>query len=140
YSAELKTPRHIYPDRMNRVGHATNRWTLLPLAPRFRGRAVFITDGRAISYAETLMGIVEHYRLGEIVGQPTGGVNGDQHPFSLPGGFDVYWTGRRVDKHDGSPLHNVGVLPTVPVERSLEGVRAGRDELLERALALLGGA
>lgn len=140
YSAELKTPRHIYPDRMGRAGHATNRWTLPPLQPRFRGRAVFITDGRAISYAETLMGIVEHYRLGEIVGQPTGGVNGDQNPFSLPGGFDVYWTGKRVDKHDGSPLHNVGVLPTVPVERSLAGVRAGRDELLERALELLGGA
>src|SRR5690606_34264130 len=113
-------------------------WVLPPIQPRFRGRAVFLTDGRAISYAESFMGIVEHYHLGEIVGQPTGGVNGNQNPFFLPGGFELYWTGMRVEKHDGSQLHNVGALPTFPVERSLEGVRAGRDEMLERALELLG--
>lgn len=46
---------------------------LEPKAPHFRGRIVFLTDARAISYAGTVAGIVEHYGLGEIVGQPTAG-------------------------------------------------------------------
>lgn len=140
YSADFKVPRILRPDRIDPVGFDVDRWTLPPLEPHVRGRVVFLTDARAMSYAESLMGIVEHYRLGEIVGKPTGGVNGNQNVLFLPGGYAVYFTGMRVDKHDGSPLHNVGVLPTIPAERTIEGVRAGRDEILERALQWLGGS
>jgi hypothetical protein len=38
---------------------------------------------------------------------------------------------------DGRQHHLVGVQPTHPVARTLAGVRAGRDEELEAALALL---
>ena len=82
------------------------------------------------------MGIVEHYGLGEIVGQPTAGANGNVNPFTLPGAYRLAWTGMRVVKHDGSQHHLVGIRPTVPVRRTLEGVRAGRDEFLEEALEL----
>ena len=61
------------------------------------------------------MGIVEAYRLGEIVGETTAGTNGDVNPFTLPGGYTIYWTGMKVLKHDGSRHHGVGVRPTVPV-------------------------
>ena len=97
---------------------------------------VFITDGRAISYAETCMGIVEHYGLGKIVGGPTAGTNGNVNPFGLPGGYSVMWTGMKVLKHDGSQHHGVGILPTHPVARTIAGIAAGRDEMLIRALAL----
>ncbi len=137
YSAHFSIPRYIAPDRVDVVGYDTERWVLPPLQPRFRGRIAFLTDARAMSTAESVMGIVEHYRLGEIVGQPTGGVNGNQNPFHLPGGYEVRWTGMRVLKHDGTQLHNVGVLPTVPIERTIEGIRRGRDEVLEAALAVV---
>ena len=45
----------------------------------------------------------------------------------------------KVLKHDGSRHHGVGIAPTVPVSRSIAGVAAGRDELLEKALAVVGG-
>jgi C-terminal processing protease CtpA/Prc len=51
----------------------------------------------------------------------------------------VPWTGMRVVKHDGSQHHLVGIQPTIPVPRTLEAVREGRDELLERALAVIRG-
>jgi hypothetical protein len=41
-------------------------------------RAVLI-NGSAISYAESTMGIIEHYHLAEIVGSTTGGTNGNVH-------------------------------------------------------------
>ena len=45
----------------------------------------------------------------------------------------------KVLKHDGSRHHGVGIQPTVPVARTLQGVAAGRDELLEKAIAVVGG-
>lgn len=132
-----KVPRIIYPDHENLVGYATSRWTLSPSEPQFTGEIVFLTDGRAISYAESVMGIVEHYELGEIVGQPTAGTNGNVNPFQLPGEYYVRWTGMRVLKHDGSQHHLIGIQPTVPVQRTLEGVRAGRDAYIEEALELI---
>ena len=130
-------PRLIYPDQKNIVGHAGGRWTLPPKTPRFSGDVAFLTDARAISYAESIMGIVEHYDLGAIVGQPTAGANGNVNPLELPGQYQVYWTGMRVQKHDRSQHHLVGIRPDVSAERTLEGVRAGRDEVLEKALQTL---
>ena len=139
-SAIWQVPQVIYPDRERLAGYDTSgRWTLHPRAPRFAGDIVFLTDERAISYSESVMGIVEHYRLGEIVGAPTAGTNGNTNQLVLPGGFRLSWTGMRVVKHDGSQHHLVGILPTVPATRSLAGVRAGRDEVLEAALRLLDG-
>jgi C-terminal processing protease CtpA/Prc len=98
---------------------------------------VFLTDSRAISYAESILGLVEGYGLADIVGQPTAGTNGNVNPFTLPGGFTIYWTGMQVVKLDGSRHHLIGIRPTVPVERSIEGVRSGRDEYLEKALEII---
>jgi hypothetical protein len=43
----------------------------------------------------------------------------------------------RVTRHDGrSPHHLVGVEPDVALAPTLAGVRAGRDELLERGAQL----
>jgi hypothetical protein len=138
HSAKWMVPRIVYPDRRDLAGYDTSgRWLLTPQSPRFRGKAVFLTHAGAISYGESLMGIVEHYRLGEIVGGPTAGANGNVNVFDLPGGYRVSWTGMRVVKHDDRQHHLVGILPTVPLERTLGAVREGRDEYLEKALSIL---
>jgi hypothetical protein len=51
----------------------------------------------------------------------------------------VTWSGQRVLKHDGSPFHGVGELPTVPATRTLRGIAAGRDEIVERAVEVVAG-
>jgi C-terminal processing protease CtpA/Prc len=85
------------------------------------------------------MGLVEHHRLAPIVGEPTAGTNGNVNPFVLPGRYGVSWTGMKVLKQDGSRHHGVGIQPTVPCSRTIAGVAAGRDEQLERALAIVRG-
>jgi C-terminal processing protease CtpA/Prc len=137
--AWMHVPMIVYPDRERPVGTTPHGWGLRPAEPHISGRVVFLTDGRAISYAESFMSFVEHYRLAEIVGQPTAGTNGNVNVLTLPGGYQVPWTGMRVVKHDGSQHHLVGIQPTIPVPRTLEAVREGRDELLERALAVIRG-
>ncbi len=135
-SAQWLIPEISRPDRQQMRFKKSN-WEITPRAPFLKARKAFITDGRAISYAESCMGIVEHYKLAEIVGAPTAGTNGNINPFQLPGGYTVYWTGMKVLKHDGSQHHGVGILPTVPVARTRAAIAAGRDELLDRALEVV---
>jgi C-terminal processing protease CtpA/Prc len=128
-------PQIIYPDYKN-VTYKGFGWHMRPLKPHLTAKIVFIIDGKAISYAESFMGYIEHYKLATIVGQPTAGTNGNVNTFTLPGGYSVYWTGMRVVKHDGSRHHGVGIIPHVRVERTIRGVKEGRDEFLEKALEI----
>jgi C-terminal processing protease CtpA/Prc len=138
HSAHFETPVLTLPDRRE-VGYIDGRWTIAPIAPRLKARIAFLTGGGAISYAESTLGVVEGYRLGEIVGEPSAGTNGNVNPFVLPGGYGVAWTGMRVVKLDGSPHHGVGILPTRRVSPTIAGVRAGKDEVLDRATDVVGG-
>ena len=131
-SAQWHIPQVPRPDQ-EAMTFARSDWNVEPAKPRLR-RAVFLTDGRAVSAAETFMGIVEHHRLGEIVGGPTAGTNGNINPFSVPGGYSLMWTGMKVLKQDGSRHHGVGIQPTVPAAPTIAGIAAGRDEVLERAI------
>jgi len=133
-SAQWHIPVVAFPDRNDIQFERGGEWDLRPKAPYLTAKKAFITDGRAISYAESCMGIVEYYKLGEIVGGPTAGTNGNVNPFTLPGGYRLVWAGMKVLKHDGSQHHGVGISPTIPVSRTRGGVAAGRDELLERAV------
>jgi C-terminal processing protease CtpA/Prc len=134
-SAQWHVPWVLRPDQEDLQFERRGGWDLQPMAPLLTANRAFITDGRAISYAESCMGIVENYKLGAIVGSPTAGTNGNVNPFPLPGGYTITWTGMRVLKHDGSRHHGVGILPTIPVSRTRSGIAAGRDEFLERAVA-----
>jgi C-terminal processing protease CtpA/Prc len=137
-SARWMVPVITTPDQTRTVEYDTRgRWTLEPAAPRLRGKIAFLTDGRAISYAESYMGIIEAYKLAEIVGETTAGTNGNINPFVLTGNYRVVWTGMKVLKHDGSRHHGVGIRPTVQVSRTIRGVREKRDEQLERAIEVV---
>jgi C-terminal processing protease CtpA/Prc len=125
------------PDQRVPAYVESGRWTLEPLQPRLFGKIAFLTDASAVSYAESILGIVEAYRLGEIVGSPTAGTNGNMNSCVLPGGYRVSWTGMRVVKHDGSEHHGVGIRPTIPISYTMKGIAEGRDEFLERALEVV---
>jgi len=126
-------PKIIRPD-YEKVEYSPTGWNMGPIKPHFGGKVVFITDGQAISYAESFMGYIKDQKLATIVGQPTAGTNGNINPFSLPGGYYISWTGMLVKNHDGSKHHLTGITPDVPAQRTVKGIREGRDELLEKAL------
>ena len=120
------------------AGWEHSGWDLKPAAPRIAGKRVFMTNAGAISYAESVMGYVADRKLGTIIGGQTAGTNGNVCLVRLPGGFVVRFTGLRVTGHDGqTPFHLVGVKPDIPMSPTLAGVRAGRDEVLERAIAFV---
>ncbi|MBC6700375.1 S41 family peptidase [Hymenobacter puniceus] len=132
----MRVPRYLYPNQQKLAGYAYMGWQMQPKAPHLAARIIFITDGSAISYAESFMGMVEGYQLATIIGQPTAGTNGNVNPFVLPGRYSISWTGMEVRKHDGRQHHGVGITPDIYLEKTLQGVREGRDEFLEKAIEL----
>jgi len=83
--------------------------------------------------------MIEHYRWAELVGQPSAGANGNLNSCVLPGGYRMVWTAGRVLKHDGSPWYGVGARPTIPARRTVAGIAAGRDEMVDRAVEVVSG-
>lgn len=133
----MQVPQIIYPDQENIVSWENYEWMLETAKPYLGDKQIiFITDGRAISYAESFMGYIEGYKLGTIVGQPTAGTNGNVNPFELPGGYRLSWTGMKVLKHNGAQHHAIGVTPDVYVKKTIAGVKGGKDEFLEKAIEL----
>jgi C-terminal processing protease CtpA/Prc len=133
----MQIPQIIYPDQKNIVGWEKHSWMLDTAKPYLGDKQIiFITDGSAISYAESFMGYIEGYKLATIVGQPTAGTNGNINPFKLPGGYSLSWTGMKVYKHDGSQHHGIGVKPDIYVSKTIEGIKARRDEFLEKAIEM----
>jgi len=135
--AWMQVPKIIYPDREKIVGYEGFEWKMRSAKPYLGDKQIiFITDGRAISYAESFMGYIEGYDLATIIGQPTAGTNGNVNSFELPGGYGIRWTGMKVVKHDGSQQHAIGILPDVYIEKTLDGVKSRKDEFLEKAIEL----
>lgn len=99
-------------------------------------RVIFLTNEVAISAAETLLMTVKHNKLATIIGSPTAGSNGNMVTVLLPG-YYISFTGMETLNQDGSLFHGIGVLPDVEVRPTLQGLKAGRDEVLEYAIQYL---
>ncbi len=112
-------------------------WALPAREPHIGAPVLFLTDENAISYSESVLGLVKYHRLGTIVGSNTAGSNGNALFLNLPGNFRVQYTGMRVIGPDGEPFQGKGIEPDVRVRPTIDGLQAGRDEVLERALELL---
>ncbi|HSP81323.1 MAG TPA: S41 family peptidase, partial [Myxococcaceae bacterium] len=105
--------------------------------PLYRGRTVMLIDERAISQAEHTGLFLEAANGTTFIGSPTAGANGDITNLVLPGGISVTFTGHDVRHVDGAQLQRVGLRPHVYVRPTVAGLRAGKDEVLERALRYL---
>jgi len=105
--------------------------------PRYAGRTVMLIDERTISQAEHTGLFFEAANGTKFVGSPTSGANGDVTSFVVPGGISISFSGHDVRHADGRQLQRVGLRPDVAVKPTIAGIRAGRDEVLDAALAYL---
>jgi C-terminal processing protease CtpA/Prc len=103
----------------------------------YRGKAVMLIDERTQSQAEHT-GLFFEAACGiTFIGSHSSGANGDVTTLVLPGGLTVMFTGHDVRHADGRQLQRLGLVPHLEVAPTLQGVREGRDEVLERAIRFL---
>jgi C-terminal processing protease CtpA/Prc len=96
-----------------------------------------LVDERTMSQAEHTGLYFEAVAGTKIIGSQTAGANGDVTGALLPGGLSFTFSGLDVRHADGRQLQRIGLVPDVPVTPTLSGIRAGRDEVLERAIQYL---
>jgi C-terminal processing protease CtpA/Prc len=108
-----------------------------PAAKRYAGRSVMLIDERTQSQSEFLAQMVREAHQTVFIGGATAGANGNASNFFVPGGIWVVMSGDGIANRDGTPLQRVGLKPDITVLPTIAGVRAGRDEVLERAVAYL---
>lgn len=106
-------------------------------APKYTRPIVMLINNRAISQAEHSGLFFEAAAGVTFIGTPTAGANGDVTNFHVPGGLSITFGGHDVRHADGRQLQRVGLQPHIEVAPTLEGLRTGRDEVLERALRYL---
>jgi len=118
------------------ASYAPVRRPLYPSSPRLTAPVIALIDGQSVSTVETTLAMIRDHRLGVLVGEPTAGTNGLISHFTIPGGYAIRFTAIRLVDAAGATLHGRGIAPDLVVHPTLDGVRAGRDEVLEAGLAI----
>ena len=69
-----------------------------------------------------------------LIGSLTTGTTGSVILIGLPCDISVNFTSQKVMNTDGIRFQNVGVIPDILVEPTINGITEGRDEVLEKAI------
>jgi C-terminal processing protease CtpA/Prc len=124
----------------------TRTWKLAQHTIQPDGRSVYdrpvvaLIDETTQSSAEDFCMYLRIAHRVTFVGRPTAGCVGNLTMIDLPGGGWATFTGMRVTWPDGSPMWSIGIQPRIIVEPTLEGLKAGRDEVLEKGIEFLQSA
>lgn len=108
-----------------------------PLPPHFPGPVAVLTNRRVFSSAEGFVLMMRILPQVVVVGDTTGGGSANPQEFTLPNGWRHRVSRWWVQTPDGESFEGVGLAPDVAVQISPEDRAAGRDTILERALAVL---
>lgn len=109
--------------------------TLKTRQPHIALPATFLCDGATVSWGETILMMVRHYKLGKIAGQTTAGTTGDMTQFLLPL-FPFSMTGMLMRCMDGEPHHAIGIKPDITIPVYATDYINGYDRILNVALGM----
>ncbi len=102
--------------------------------PTYMGKTVMLIDERTISQSEHTGLFLEAANRTVFIGSQTAGANGDVTNFKIPGNIVLRFSGHDVRHIDGRQLQKIGLVPDIEVRPTIDGIRNGRDEVLEKAI------
>ena len=118
----------------------TEPLTLEPRIPGYDGKIAILVDETSMSQAEYTAMALRAGPQAVVVGSMTAGADGNVSPIPLPGGLRTMISGIGVFYPDKTPTQRVGIVPDIVVTPTIDGIREGRDEVLEAALRHILGA
>jgi C-terminal processing protease CtpA/Prc len=142
-AAVFYRPTVMFPDGKNGdVLRQTSTYSFTQALPspakwQYKGMTVMLIDERTQSHAEHTGLFLRAANGTKFVGSPTAGANGGITNFVVPGGIGIMFSGQEVTHPDGTQLQRVGLVPDVEVEPTINGIRAGKDEVLEKAIGYI---
>ena len=143
--AVLEIPSLADPGRFSRMTFSSGAGSMAQLGlsdstepyPLYTGKVVLLMDETSQSQAEFTIMSLRQAPGAVVVGSPSVGADGDALYISLPGGCRTRFTTIGVLTPEGEETQRVGLQPDVLCYPTVEGIAAGRDELLEKAVELI---
>ncbi|RZK33369.1 MAG: hypothetical protein EOO61_15425 [Hymenobacter sp.] len=105
----------------------------------YKGKVVVIVNEQTQSAAEYATVAFQSSPNVTVIGSTTAGADGNVSRITLPGGINTMISGINVLYPDGTETQRKGVRIDVPISPTLAGIKAGKDELLEKAVAIIIG-
>jgi hypothetical protein len=105
----------------------------------YKGKVVIIINETTQSSAEYHTMAFRTAPTAKVIGSTTAGADGNVSRIMLPGGIRTMISGIGVYYPDGTETQRIGIIPDIEVKPTIQGVRDGRDELLERAIKIING-
>ncbi|WP_170113024.1 S41 family peptidase [Ahniella affigens] len=103
----------------------------------YQGQVLVLTSAETYSAAEDFVGAFKNMGRGKIVGEATGGSTGQPLFLALPGGGGARICAKRDRLADGTEFVGHGIHPDIPSAETVDGFRAGRDTVLDTAIAAI---
>jgi carboxyl-terminal processing protease len=122
--------------KMKSRGSSNPQYSLLSGNDFYQGPLVVLVGPSSGSAAEIIAAAVQDHRRGTLIGRTTNGSVVSASSFGLPDGGIVTIPMWDFVRAGDRRIEGVGVEPDVWILSTLEDVRAGRDPVLERALAI----
>ncbi|WP_273214889.1 S41 family peptidase [Runella zeae] len=72
-----------------------------------------------------------------VLGSTTAAADGNVSKFFLPGGISTWISGIGVYYPDGKETQRIGILPDITLRPTIEGIKEGRDEIIEKAIEII---
>jgi C-terminal processing protease CtpA/Prc len=104
----------------------------------YKGKVVILVNEFSQSSSEFHAMAYRAFPNAVVIGSTTAGADGNVSPIVLPGGIHTMISGIGVYYPDGRETQRVGIVPDIEVKPTLEGIKNGRDEVLEKAVNYLG--
>jgi len=105
--------------------------------PLYKGKVIILMDERTQSQAEFTVMSLRNAPEAIVIGSPSVGADGDVVEIKLPGVISTNITGLSIFYPNGGQTQRIGLEPDIFVTPTLEGLREGRDELLEKAVSMI---
>ena len=103
----------------------------------YKGKVVILVNETTQSSAEYHTMAFRQAPGAIVLGSTTAAADGNVSRFELPGGLSTMISGIGVNYPDGRETQRVGVGVDVEMRPTRQGIQAGRDELLEKAVSLI---
>ena len=106
----------------------------------YKGRVIILINEQTQSRAEWTAMALRALPNSICIGSQTAAADGNVSSIVLPGNYRVLMTGLGVYYPDGRETQRIGIKPDVYVEPTVDGMRQGKDEVLERAVMYAEGS
>ncbi|HAD96446.1 MAG TPA: peptidase S41, partial [Cryomorphaceae bacterium] len=103
----------------------------------YQGKVVILVNEISQSSSEFHAMAYQVHPNASIVGSTTAGADGNVSQIVLPGGITTMISGIGVYYPDGRETQRIGIVPDIEVKPTIEGIKEGRDEVLEKAIDVI---